>query len=355
MIHIGIMEAEGTDGRHYDPPHTVTRGLSDTLTMSPETLYGITKLPAPANTRLSFSIPVKDSDLGYAVQWMAEPPALGYKGPYKGMIGKSSGGKLASSSYCQRHADSVIGQVTRFDRDNLWIELDADICELTIPPPGNGHFPVVDHISASLRFPYGWRYAAGSGPADIVTPGIQVFIDRHAKRLPRVLSGSWKNPGMATTSGSETTTTGGPPGLSGSPSAASDSDTGSILCNCSCEELAEFEESAAAAKKAGNKDALMKLSGQMLSCTNSCQSEYMICRIEADHAKKQEKALLAEQEAAKIDCDCSCEALDKLAGRGQELEKIFAAGGSVSNEAILQLSQCASVCQQEMLSCAMNK
>ena len=357
MIHVGIKKADGKDGRQYDPPNTVTKGIPGALTMSPENLYGITTLPAPANTRLSFSVPVKGSDLGYAATWMGEPPPIGYKGPYKGMLsGPASAGRITGSSFCQRHADGVIGQITRFDRDNLWIELDADICEMTIPPPSNGHFPKVDHITASLRFPYGWRYAAGSGPADIVTPGMQVFIDRHAKRLPRVLTGSWQNPGTAiTTPGSGTSGPGGPPGLSGSSSTSGDSGSGISECTCSCEELADFERSVEDAKKAGNDEAMRAMAGPMMACMNPCQREYMICRIEADDAEDKKNALLAEQEAAKIDCDCSCEALDKLASRGRELEKRFAAGGSVANEDILQLSHCATACQQQMLSCAMKK
>jgi len=330
MIHVGIKKADGEDGRRYDPPNTLTRGISNIVSMTPENLYGIATVPAPANTRLSFSIPVKGSDRGYAATWMGEPPPMGYKGPYKGMVsGPGSAGRMAGSSFCQRHADGIIGKVTRFDRDNLWIELDAAICEVTIPP---------------------------NAPADIVTPGMQVFIDRHAKRVPRVLSGTWQNPGTAiSTPASGTSSPGGPPGMSGSPPVSDESDPGNIRCDCSCEELADFETRVADAKKAGNDEAMMKMSGQMMACMNPCQREYMICRIEADEAEDEKKALLAEQEAAKIDCDCSCEALDMLASRGRELEKLVSAGKSVSNDDILQLTQCATVCQQEMLSCAMKK
>jgi len=185
---------------------------------------------------------------------------------------------------------------------------------------------------------------------------MQVFIDRHAKRVPRVLTGSWQNPGTAiTTPGSGTSGPGGPPGLSGSSSTSGDSGSGISECTCSCEELADFERSVEDAKKAGNDEAMRAMAGPMMACMNPCQREYMICRIEADDAEDKKNALLAEQEAAKIDCDCSCEALDKLASRGRELEKRFAAGGSVANEDILQLSHCATACQQQMLSCAMKK
>jgi len=183
-----------------------------------------------------------------------------------------------------------------------------------------------------------------------------VFIDRHAKRVPRVLSGIWQNPGTTiTTPGSGTSGPGGPPGLSSSPPVSGESDPGNIRCDCSCEELADFESSIADAKQAGNDEAMMAMAGPMMACTNQCQREYMICRVEVDEAEDEKKELLAEQEAAKIDCDCSCEALDMLASRGHELEKLVSAGKSVSNEDIMQLAQCATVCQQEMLSCAMKK
>jgi hypothetical protein len=83
----------------------------------------------------------------------------------------------------------------------------------------------------------------------------------------------------------------------------------------------------------------------------------MICRVEADEAEKQKQALLRKQEAdARVkNCDCSCQALDDTTSRVQELQKQVAAGGSISNEEIAQLVQCASTCQQEMLACAMNK
>jgi hypothetical protein len=189
-----------------------------------------------------------------------------------------------------------------------------------------------------------------------VTPGIQVFIDRHAKRVPRVLSGTWQNPGTSITSpGSGTSGTGGPPGMSGSAPVSGESDSGNTRCDCSCEELADFETRAADAKKAGNDDAMMAMTGPMMACTNQCQREYIICRVEADEAKKQEEALLAKEKTDKIHCDCSCEALDSLNSRARTLEKQLASGGTISNEDILQLSHCATVCQQEMLSCAMKK
>ena len=47
---------------------------------------------------------------------------------------------------------------------------------------------------------------------------------------------------------------------------------------------------------------------------------------------------MRKQKAEQVECDCSCKALDDLTNRGRGLEKQMAAGRSVSNEDILQLS-----------------
>jgi len=368
MLRIGIVEAVGKDGREYDPPNSVTIGMPGTLTMSPENLYGITKSPAPSAQRLTVSVAVKGDDLGYAAIWMGEPPSLGYTGPYKGvMSGPAGGGRVIMSSLCARHSDGVIGQITRFDRDHLWIDFDADLCEMTMPPRLDGRYPKVDHFKASLRFPFGWRYSAENSPVDIVTPGMQIFIDRHAKRLPMVLSGTWQTPDPTPGPGTTTTTSGpgsaNPGGPPGAPPGSGGSSSGATLdsCACSCEELADFDSRAEEAKKVGDNDATMALAGQMMGCMGHCEREYMICRMDNAEVKKQEKELLRKQEAEAMqaNCDCSCEALDDIVSRGQEfekqLQKQFAEGGSISNEDILQLTQCFSVCQQEVIDCAMKK
>jgi hypothetical protein len=367
-LRVGIVEAKGADGRQYDPPNSVTIGSPGMITMSPENLYGITKSPAPAGMRLSVSVAVKGDDLGYAAVWMAEPPSLGYKGPYKGvMSGPTGGSRVIMSSLCARHSDGVIGQITRFDRDHLWIDFDADLCEMTIPPRLDGRYPKVDHFKASLRFPFGWRYSAENSPVDIVTPGMQIFIDRHAKRLPMVLSGTWNNPDSTPNPGTATTTSGpgsanpgGPPGAA--PSSGGSSSGGALdSCTCSCEELADFDSRAEEAKKLDDNDAMKALASQMMGCMGQCQREYMICRMDSGEAEKQKKELVRKQEAEvrQAKCDCSCEALDDLVSRGQEfekqLQKQFAEGGSISNENILQLTQCYSACQQEAIACAMKK
>ena len=94
---------------------------------------------------------------------------------------------------------------------------------------------------------------------------------------------------------------------------------------------------------------------RLMRCATSCQSEYAICAMEAGEAKKQEKERLAREREEAVVCDCSCDAIDRSNARAREMEKQFVAGGSASNEELFQLVQCASVCQQEMLSCAMKK
>ena len=139
---------------------------------------------------------------------------------------------------------------------------------------------MIDHVRASVRLPLGWQYDPASAPADIVTPGMQVFIDRYNKRLPMVLSGAWQHPSGASELGPDGANRPAAPG--GSQGGAGGLSRGSVLhgdpCTCSCEELAAFDEQAEAAKKSGDNDVAMSLATKMMACMGQCQREYMLCR-----------------------------------------------------------------------------
>jgi hypothetical protein len=289
VVRIGIAESQARDGKYYDPPFSAFKG-SPGMGMTrfdAESKYGITKAPTPEAMLLNFGLPVKGSKEQYGLSWLGELPALGYRGLFKGTITapqKRGAPSVVSSMICKRHHNGEIGRVLRFDRDHLWIDIDADLCELKVPPPSNGDFPVVDHVRASLRLPFGWQYDPASAPADIVTPGMQVFIDRYNKRLPMVLSGAWQNPVGASNPGPDGASSPAAPGGSqtGAVGGASGSGSGSLhhgaTCTCSCEELAAFDEHAGTAKKSADNDAAMSLATEMMACTSQCQREYMLCR-----------------------------------------------------------------------------
>ncbi|MGB7933027.1 MAG: hypothetical protein WCH04_12520 [Gammaproteobacteria bacterium] len=289
VVRVGIAESQARDGKLYDPPFSAFKGSPGMgmVRFDAESKYGITKAPTPAVMLLNFGLPVKGSEEQYGLSWLGELPALGYRGPFKGTITapqKRGAPSVVSSMICKRHHNGEIGRVLRFDRDHLWIDIDADLCELKVPPPANGDFPVVDHVRASLRLPFGWQYDPASAPADIVTPGMQVFIDRYNKRLPTVLSGAWPTPAGASNPGSDGANNPAAPGGSqtGAEDDAGGSGSGSVLhsnhCTCSCEELAAFDEQAETAKKNGDNDAAMSLATEMMACTSQCQREYMLCR-----------------------------------------------------------------------------
>ncbi len=298
VIRVGIASAQADDGRSYDPPYSAFKGMpamgaamnvglgGGAIGMDKQTQYGITSSPTPAMMLLNFGLPVAGSDDAYGVSWSGEPPALGYRGPFNGMVSapQAKGSvNSVSSMLCARHRDGAVGQVLRFDRDYLWIDIDAELCQMSIPPPADGNFPVVDRVKASLRLPFGWQYDPASAPADIVTPGMEIMIDRHARRVPRVLAGTWGTPG----DGEGTATNKDPAEDAGDGSAPPGADAGgggySVLnggpCSCSCDEVDAFDKQGEAAKAAGDNKSMMGLASEMMRCHSKCQQQYLLCRL----------------------------------------------------------------------------
>jgi hypothetical protein len=289
VLRVGIARSEARDGRTYNPPFSPFKGMP-AMGMSgfdAQAQYGITTAPTPAPMLLTFALPIAGSEGEYSVSWMGEPPALGYQGPFTGTVTapqQPGAQSMVASMLCRKHNDGVIGRVLRFDRDQLLVDIDAELCEMSMPPPADGNFPVVDRVRARLRLPFGWQYDPATAPADIVTPGMEVFIDRHTRKVPMVLSGTWGSPGQGSGPGAP----GGSAGASGSGGtggsggagggAAGTSVLGGKPCTCSCEELAAFDEAAEAAKAAGDDDATMALANEMMACMAQCQRPYMLCR-----------------------------------------------------------------------------
>jgi hypothetical protein len=339
-------------------------------TIGKEELYGLqTDPPAPETGLKGFSLNTYTPNRSNG----ARAKAGGYQvaihkmeydktGPVTGLVVKKrqnpeSQSVEPSSLFCRGQGTRPIGNVTQSDENAVHITVDTDLCRAPTPtgPCGENGCPVVDHLSAEVSIAFGWRSFGETAPTDIRTPGVQRYINTMPDSLQEAMNFGADtalpdyDDFSATSSSSDGNDTG--TGTSSSSGGALDS------CACSCEELAGFENRSEEAKKVGDNDATMALAGKMMACVSQCQREYMICRVEADEAEKQKQALLRKQEAdARVkNCDCSCQALDDTTSRVQELQKQVAAGGSISNEEIAQLVQCASTCQQEMLACAMNK
>jgi hypothetical protein len=335
-----------------------------------EELYGLqTNPPAPETGLKGLSLNtytpnrskgVKAKAGGYGV--LFHKVEYGKTGSVTGIVtlkpddSRSREGVIASN-LCRDGGTRPIGKVIQSDEDALRISVDADLCQAgpsTQQQCENG-CPVVDHLTAEVSIAFGWRQFGQTAPTDIRTPGIQRYINTMPDSLQEAMNfgANTAIPDFDNLSGTSSSGEG-----SGASKGTSSSSGGTIdSCACSCEEMAAFDSRAEEIKKSGDNDAMMAMAGKMMACTSQCQREYMICRMEADKAKKQKQELLRKQEAeARLEnCDCSCEALDDMASLGREFEKQFAEGGSVRNEDIAQLTQCASACQQEMLACAMKK
>jgi hypothetical protein len=335
-----------------------------------EELYGLqTSPPAPETGIKGFSLNTytpnrsqgaKAKPGGYAVG--VNKLEYGKTGPVTGMVAKNKNDPASrhippSTFFCKDFGARPIGEVIQSDENILRISVDADLCRA--PKPGSEECkngcPVVDHLTAEVNIAFGWRSFGQTAPTDIRTPGIQRYINTMPDSLQEAMNfgANTALPDYDDFSGTRSSGDGSDAGEGTS------SGTGGTLdsCDCSCEGLADIESRAGEAKKVGDNDATMALARQAMGCMGQCQREYMICHMEAGEAEKQEKELLARQEAEarEANCDCSCAALDDIVSRSQELQKQFAAGGSVSNEDIAQLSQCFSTCQQEVIACAMKK
>ncbi len=61
------------------------------------------------------------------------------------------------------------------------VHVQSDLCAMSTKP--NQPPQVVDHLDATIRLPFGWRYFARTAPIDIVTPGTRIYMERYQQRL----------------------------------------------------------------------------------------------------------------------------------------------------------------------------
>jgi hypothetical protein len=157
---------------------------------------------------------------------------LGYTGPLKASV--DLGGrriiKKVSSDICLAGTlDSVedmppVGSIEKSSELQLEIRISTDLCELDPMRRQEPPMPVVDHFEATLILPLGWRYYSSTAPADVMTPGTQVYMDRYHQQMMSV-------PGIENIMNSYL---GGSDGTSGGSGGRAVSQAG---CDCSCEGL----------------------------------------------------------------------------------------------------------------------
>jgi hypothetical protein len=328
-----------------------------------EELYGLqTDPPAPdrgiKGLTLNPYTPNRDKGAkarpgGYGISF--HDLKYGETGPVTGIVAldaddpRTDEGPIASN-FCKDPL-KPIGEVIQSDEDSLRIAVDADLCQAgpSTLKQCEDSCPVVDHLSAEANIAFGWRQFSDTAPTDIRTPGVQRYINSMPSSLEEA---------MRFGAGTELPDTDGIADNAASTASNASTSGGTFeSCTCTCEEREAFEVRALELKarlETGDNPSLSALD-DLNRCNSVCQREYIICVLEADRAEKQRKELQKQQQQQSMaaECDCSCDALDALFKRGKDLEEQFMAGGSVSNEEIMRLSQCTTTCQQEMMACAM--
>ncbi len=200
------------------------------------------------------------------------PLQFGETGPVHGnVVGKVSGLTAPMSGFCAQGGQRPpIGRVEKSDEEQLRITIDTDLCRRD-----GGGVTVVDHVAGEVILPFGRRYFPSTAPVDVITPGLEIYIDEYYKDLA-----------AAGVPVPDSFLGGGPvvPGDDGGPSeAASPPGTkpsggeltgGQAACECSCEEFEKLQEFGEALD-AGDADvADIQVLAQ---CTNTCMPQYMRC------------------------------------------------------------------------------
>jgi hypothetical protein len=290
--------------------------------------------------------------------------AYGQTGPIYGQVVQNdsgSGGQAAvvTSLFCENADQKPIGEVLQSDEDAFRVKLETDLCKAgpdTIKQCADG-CPVVDHMTAEVNMAFGWRQFNTTAPTDIVTPGVQRYINTMPDSL-----GEAMRFGAGTAlpeSGVPTSSDGGPgTGGAGSPDGGT---IGVDACLCSCEEQTAFhsrsEELRAGLDAGDDADSAWAEINSQMDCFVECRREYMICTLEEDEAKKEAEkhAVLEKEKKAAESCDCSCESIAKLNARAAILQKQQAEGGSIELGEIMTMSTCFNACKDEVIHCTQSK
>jgi hypothetical protein len=152
------------------------------------------------------------------------------------------------------------------------------------------------------------------------------------------------------------------PGESGNGGDASDSagSGGSSAaledCACTCEERSQTLQQAEElkARQAAGEDVAAGALMGLMRCQSQCQSQYMLCVMEDDRARKAQEAVeqAARERQLQNECDCSCEALNALQARTEELLNAYQAGNTAALSEVQQIGSCMGACQGALMACA---
>ncbi|MGB5659868.1 MAG: hypothetical protein WBO54_10340 [Thermoanaerobaculia bacterium] len=224
-----------------------------------------------------------------------EPIAFGQTGPLMAMVmqggfGAEAPGPAAatrSSHFCNPGGEQPsVGRITRSDDELLEISIDTPICEMSLENMSlcrNG-CPKVDHLKADLTLAFGWRHFAENEIEDLVTPAVQLDIDRYHHEvfgdpLPYPTGGGGDGDGGGDGSGgngSGADGTGAGGGGDGSDGDGSGADgTGADICLCTCEEYEEIQRRTEETESGGMPD--MKFLAKVMRCAFECVEEYRAC------------------------------------------------------------------------------
>ncbi|MGB5341354.1 MAG: hypothetical protein WBP67_04625 [Thermoanaerobaculia bacterium] len=280
---------------------------SKTLDMIPnfslprrQALYGIKKkgpmeTPYPMNMGI-IEVAALDGSGGVLETYNIMPVErieFGQTGSYRAMVmpGELAPGGMGamSSHFCNPNsAATSIGTITRSDDEVLQISIDTPICELSLENMElcrNG-CPKVDHLKADVTLAFGWRHFAEHEIEDLVTPAVQLDIDRYHHEvfgdpLPYPTGGGAGSGGDGGGDGSDgdgsgadgTGAGGGGDGSDGDGSGADG--TGADICLCTCEEYEEIQRRTEDTGSSGMPD--MEFMAKVMRCAFECVEEYRVC------------------------------------------------------------------------------
>jgi len=268
------------DGRQFLPPEiqkVIAPGsLTDPVPSMVDryAFYGLVRrepLRIPG-TISAFGIESVDGSTRYSVMPMS---STGYQfGQVGPLFGNVFNGQGAMSGLCDtRGTPRPIGRIEKSSEEQLRISVDTDLCEVR---PG-GSIARVDHVAGQFFLPFGRRYYSELTPRDIVTPGLELYIDEYLKHARD--AGLPIPPTVHFADGSPVLGSAGAPSSGGAGSAGTGLMGGVVpaKCDCSCKAFKELEALARSFKKgAGPADtAVLKKAGM---CMQQCLPSFAHCQ-----------------------------------------------------------------------------
>jgi len=287
-------------------------------------------------------------------------PAYGFVGLADSRTGAASGQLPPSSLFCRNAGrDRPIGKVVQSDEMALHVRVDAELCEAPKPSAqtcGNG-CPVVERVTAEVWIPFGWRQFPETASTDIVTPGVQEYIDSMPTSLDVAMRGG---AGTALPESDIPAEENGGAGGFGTGSDAGAGATGQLMpCACTCDARRQMETRAQAiGDDPGLDDAgKLEMASALMACATQCQTEYTVCAMDEANAERdaEEAARAAREERISQSCDCSCAGVIEFDRRAQALQDRAASGQAVSMEDLIQMTTCATTCQTEYMNCRLEQ